>query len=577
MIPFLNINGNLRFNYIFQPKLQELLKLVNFTPMNLKIVFVIFSLLYCSMAFADPMVTSGSLAGILSKERSWFDVIRYDLSVEVDIDQKSIKGRNRMEYVVKYPHRIMQVDLQYPMKMDSITANGKQLKYIKKGYAYLVDIPDDQPAGSIQAVDLFFSGIPHEAENAPWDGGWVWSRDDQGNPFIATACQGLGASSWWPCKDHPSDEPDKGMTISVRIPGNSDLMAVSNGRLIRSQELENLMKEFVWEVKSPINNYGVNINIGKYTEHTEVYKGLKGNLSCTYYFLPAHKNAALRQFTQVPLMLAAFEYWMGPYPFYEDGYKLVEVPYLGMEHQSSVTYGNGFNNGYQGTDLSGTGWGMKFDFIIIHESAHEWFANNITNNDVAHMWVHESFTSYAENLFLDYYYGKEAAAEYVIGTRKNIMNDIPLVGIEGRNQRGSSIDMYYKGANVLHTLRKVIADDTLWRQVLTGLNQQFYHQTVTTTQVTEYISQQTGQQLTPFFKQYLYTIRIPCFEYQIKGRELRYKWSSVVKGFDMKIEVRVNGNSVMLSPSRKCKKYKSSDPIQTVETDRNYYIETKKR
>ena len=260
-------------------------------------------------------------------------------------------------------------------------------------------------------------------------------------PFIASTCQGDGASLWWPCKDHMYDEPDS-MLISVNVPDN--LMDVSNGRLRSVVRHENKTATYNWFVANPINNYGVNINIGDYVHFSEIFNGEKGALDCDYYVLRENLEKAKEQFKQAPMMLAAFEHWFGPYPFYEDGYKLVEAPYLGMEHQSSVTYGNGFENGYRGTDLSSTGWGLKFDFIIIHESGHEWFANSITYEDIADMWVHESFTNYSENLYVEYYYGKKAGADYVLGSRKNIRNDRPVTGTYNVNSRGSG-DMYVQG------------------------------------------------------------------------------------------------------------------------------------
>src|SRR5690606_7352637 len=253
----------------------------------------------------------------------------------------------------------------------------------------------------------------------PWDGGFSWKKDDNGNDFVATSCQGLGASVWWPNKDHMYDEVDS-MLISVRVP--KALMEVSNGQLRGVEDHKDGTNTYHWFVNNPINNYGVNVNIGDYVHFSEDYNGEKGILKMDYYVLKYNLEKAKQQFKDAPRMMEAFEHWFGPYPFYEDGYKLVEVPYLGMEHQSSVTYGNGFENGYLGRDLSGTGWGLKFDFIIIHESAHEWFANNITYKDIADMWIHESFTAYAESIFVEYFYGKKAGAEYVIGTRRGIQN-----------------------------------------------------------------------------------------------------------------------------------------------------------
>jgi len=271
-------------------------------------------------------------------------------------------------------------------------------------------------------------------------------------------------------------------------------------------------------------------------------------------------------------MMDAFEYWFGPYPFYEDSFKIVEVPYLGMEHQSSITYGNKYMKGYLGRDLSRTGWGLKFDYIIIHEAGHEWFANNITYKDIADMWVHESFTTYSENLFLDYHYGNEAASDYVIGTRDGISNSSPMIGPYGVNKRGS--DLYTKGANLLHTLRQIAKDDEIWRMILRGLNSEFYHQTVDTKQIEDFISSKIGFDLTTFFDQYLRDIRIPNLEYSISNGLLTYRWTNVIDNFTMPIEIEVLGENIWIYPTTKKKSIEiNSDRIKI---DRDYYVKSTK-
>jgi aminopeptidase N len=292
-----------------------------------------------------------------------------------------------------------------------------------------------------------------------------------------------------------------------------------------------------------------------------------------YFVLSYNLEKAKEHFTDAPKMMEAFEYWFGPYPFYEDGFKLVEVPYLGMEHQSSVTYGNQYKKGYLGRDLSGTGWGLKFDFLIIHESGHEWFANNITYIDIADMWIHEGFTNYSENLFLDYHNGKEASSEYVIGTRKGIQNDRPIIGYYNVNKEGSS-DMYPKGGNMLHTLRQLIEDDEKWRQILRGLNKEFYHQTVTTKQIEDYLSEQSGIDLTAFFNQYLRTTMIPTLEYEIKDGKLKYRWTEIVDDFDMPIQVSIDDKEQWLFPKADWQTMKIT--TEDIEIDPDFYVLSKK-
>ncbi|MGC1633362.1 MAG: M1 family metallopeptidase, partial [Gelidibacter sp.] len=378
------------------------------------------------------------------------------------------------------------------------------------------------------------------------------------------------ASVWWPNKDHMYDEVDS-MLISVTVP--KALMEVSNGQLRSVQEHKNGTKTYNWFVNNPINNYGVNVNIGDYVHYSEEYKGEKGLLKMDYYVLKDNLEKAKTHFKDAPRMMEAFEHWFGPYPFYEDGYKLVEVPYLGMEHQSSVTYGNQYKNGYLGRDVSDSGWGLKFDFIIIHESAHEWFANNITYKDIADMWVHESFTSYAESLFVEYFYGKKASEEYVIGIRKNIQNDKPIIGLYDVNQSGS-VDMYYKGANMLHTLRQWINDDGKWRDILRGLNETFYHQTVTTKQIEDFISKTSGLDLRAFFNQYLRYSNIPILEYSIKDKQLKYRWIDTVPDFEMPVQVYFDGKEHWLQPKASWSTAKIIDDNLQVDVD--FYVKTKK-
>ena len=464
----------------------------------------------------------------------------------------------------------MQIDLQNPLKLTSAVQSDRVLNFTREGNVYWIELEEKQEIGKIYSVVLTYGGKPRISERPPWSGGIIWSKDINGLPFIASACQGDGASLWWPCKDHMYDEPDS-MLISVNVPDY--LMDVSNGRLRSAVKKDDKTITYNWFVANPINNYGVNINIGDYVHFSEIFNGEKGALDCDYYVHKENLEKAKIQFRQAPMMLAAFEHWFGPYPFYEDGYKLVEAPYLGMEHQSSVTYGNGFKNGYLGTDLSGSGWGLKFDFIIIHESGHEWFANNITYEDIADMWVHESFTNYSENLYLEYYYGKEAGSEYVLGTRGNIRNDKPITGIYNVNYRGSG-DMYSKGGNMLHTLRQIVNDDEKWRAILRGLNKDFYHQVVKGNQVENYLIEKSGINLKPFFDQYLRDVRIPVFEYFIEGNDLTFRWNNCVPGFEMPIRIYVSGHPIILTPTKKFATMQLNINKGEVKVDPGYYVAT---
>ncbi|RTZ06990.1 M1 family peptidase [Flavobacterium bomense] len=509
-----------------------------------------------------------TLRGSITKERAWWDVKQYHLDIKVNPADSTISGSNTIKYQVVQEYNSMQIDLQNPMEIYKVIQDGVALKYRREGNAFFIELIASQTKGAIKKLTVFYGGKPKVAVNPPWDGGITWKKDANGNSFIASSCQGLGASVWWPNKDHMYDEVEN-MLISVNVPEN--LTNVSNGRLISVKQLKDGTKTYNWYVSNPINNYGVNINIGDYVSFSEKYKGEKGDLDCTYYVLRDNLEKAKKQFQDVPKMLKAFEHWFGPYPFYEDSYKLVEAPYLGMEHQSSVTYGNKFQNGYLGRDLSGTGWGLKFDFIIIHESGHEWFANNITYKDIADMWIHESFTNYSESLFVEYYYGKEAGFEYIRGTRKGINNDKPIIGNYGVNKEGSG-DMYPKGGNMLHTLRQIVNDDEKWRKILRGLNSTFYHQTVSTKQIEDYLSQQVGIDLATFFNQYLRDTRIPTVEYFFKDNQLGYRWTNCVSGFNMPVKVTLNGNEELLQPETEWQRVSVNTENSKLEIDKNFYV-----
>jgi aminopeptidase N len=511
-----------------------------------------------------------TLRGSITPERAWWDLIYYHLDISVNPDDSTINGTNTVTYRVLKPATIMQIDLQEPLKLTKATQNNNILNFRREGNVYWIELTGKQEQGRIYSVVLTYGGRPKVSTRPPWSGGITWKKDKNGLPFVASSCQGDGASLWWPCKDHMYDEPDS-MLISVNVPAN--LMDVSNGRLRSVIKQKNRTKTYNWFVANPIDNYGVNINIADYAHFSEVFKGEKGPLDCDYYVLKEDLEKAKLQFKQAPMMLAAFEHWFGPYPFYEDGYKLVEAPYLGMEHQSSVTYGNGFQNGYRGTDLSGSGWGLKFDFIIIHESAHEWFANSITYEDIADMWVHESFANYAESLYTEYYYGKEAGNEYVLGTRTNILNDIPIIGTYNVNSEGSH-DMYNKGGNMLHTLRQIVGDNEKWRGILRGLNKDFYHQVVTGAQIENYLSDKTGMDLKSFFDQYLRDIRIPVFEYSVKGNVLSFRWNNCVPGFSMPLRIYISGKEQVVKPTQFMNTMLLDSENAVIKVDPGYYVAT---
>lgn len=518
-----------------------------------------------------------TLRGANGPARSWWDVQFYDLDVALNLRDSSISGSNRITYRVLQPGREMQIDLQPPLVIDRIVQGGRTLVSRRDGNAFFVTLPAAQRTGTTDTIAVWYRGKPRIGARLPWDGGFTFQRDSLGHPWIATANEGLGASVWWPLKDYLGDEPDS-QRIAITVPDS--IVDVSNGRLrsMFSATLSNAQgtTRYEWFTSSPINSYNVTINAGRYGHFSDTLQGEAGKLSLDFWPLDYHVDTARGQFKQVIPMLQCFEHWFGPYPWYADGYKLIETPHLGMEHQSAIAYGNHYLNGYRGRDLSGTGLGLQWDFIIVHESAHEWFGNNISAQDHADMWVHESFANYAEGIYTECRLGKSAGAAYMIGVRRGVRNDRPVIPVFGVNAQGSG-DMYPKGGNMLHTIRTIIDDDAKWRDILRGLNKTFYHQTVTGKQVQDYISREAGIDLSTVFAQYLTTTQIPQFEYRAVGRTLSYRWANVVPGFDMPVRVNIPGlGTRLLRPRESWQTIDGLGPRGAeLGVDENFYVTAK--
>ncbi|MEO8763073.1 MAG: M1 family metallopeptidase [Ginsengibacter sp.] len=548
-------------------------------------IFCLLLLLYTA-SFAQPFTHADTLRGGNGPGRSWWDATMYDLHVAFNLKDSTLSGYNIIDIKALKNGSLIQVDLQDPMIIDSVNITNayqsspgkretamqfpKPVKGIEKeGNAYFVSLKEELDIHHSARLFVYYHGKPVIAKKAPWDGGLVWARDKSKNPWISIACQGLGASVWYPCKDYQGDEPD---SAQIHITAPSDLVAISNGRQKSIINNNDGTSTTTWAVVNPINNYDLIPYIGRYVHFGEVYKGEKGNLSMDYWVLDSNLVKAKQQFTEAPRMMKAFEYWFGPYPFYEDGYKLVDAPYLGMEHQSAVAYGNGYQNGYHGMDLSGTGEGMKWDFIIVHESGHEWFGNNITSKDIADSWIHEGFTNYSETLFTEYYFGKKAATAYITGIRRNIENKEPVIPAYGVNKDGP-IDIYYKAGNMIHTIRQVINNDETFRSILRGLNKTFYHQTVTSKQVEDFISSHSGIDFSKVFDQYLRTIQIPVLEYKIEKGGVSYRWANCVPGFNMPVKiVNEKGGLMFINPTEKTQQLKMA--LTAFKADENFYINT---
>ncbi len=517
-----------------------------------------------------------TLRGMLTPLRTCYDINYYHLDVKIDIDNQSVSGSNLFVFTATQDFNKLQFDLFEYLQVEKVEYKGKSVPFTREANAVFVTFPSTLKKGKKDNFTVFYSGKPRVAKNPPWDGGFIFKKDKSGNPFVSVACQGLGASVWWPNKDHQSDEVDS-MLISISAPKDLDIIA--NGRLRSIKPQKDGYKQANWFVSNPINNYNVAFYIGKYAHWTDTYDGEKGKLSLDFWSLKEDSAKARPHWdADVKTMLKAFEYWFGPYPWYKDGYKLVQAPHLGMEHQSAVAYGNEFKKGYRGGDLSKTGHGLSWDYIIVHESGHEWFGNNITSKDIADMWVHEGFTDYSETLFVDYTQGKKAGNEYVIGLRGGIRNREPLIGPYNVNQEGSQ-DMYNKGSNIIHTIRQLVNDDEKFRQILRGLNSTFYHQTVTTKQIEDYIAQKSGLKLDKVFDQYLRHSKIPTLEYKINNGKLTYRWITDVSGFDMPVKVSLkDGAYSLIYPTNEWKSI-AIDPSVTndnFKAEPNFYINIKK-
>ena len=506
------------------------------------------SLLFPCAAVAQETPTftrADTLRGSNTAERAWWDAAFYDLAVKIEPADSSITGSNAITYRVLSPSREMQIDLQQPLVIDSVIQDGDELSVRREGNAHFVRLLSRQPIGARKTISIYYHGKPVVALRPPWDGGFIWQRDSVGNQWIATANEGLGASVWWPNKDIYSDEPDS-QRVAITVP--DPLVNVSNGRLRRARSNGDGTTTFEWFVRNPINNYNIAVNAGRYAHFSDVYFGEGGRLSLDFWPLEYHLDTARKHFQQVGPVLKCFEHWFGPFPWYQDGFKLVETPHLGMEHQSAIAYGNQYLNGYRGRDRSETGHGLKWDFIIVHEAAHEWWGNNVSMSDAADMWIHESFADYAEGLYTECQQGKRAGAEYIIGKRAGISNDRPIIGLYGLNYEGSG-DMYNKGGNMLHTIRQLVNDDARWRRVLRGINAVFARSTVSGKQIEEYMSRNTRLDLGKVFDQYLRTNRIPVLEYRIEGNTLSFRWTDVVPGFDMPVKVTLSpGNYRFIQP-----------------------------
>ena len=542
---------------------------------RLEIIVLFFVFTYNSFSQSKAFTKEDTLLGSNHAYRSWWDVKFYLLNIKPDYKTKMITGSNTIKFIVLSDSTlpILQIDLQEPMIIDSCFFNGSKISsYVKQKNKWMITL-NKFYKGTRLELEICFSGKPKEAKNPPWDGGWVWKKDSLGNPWMSVACQGNGPSIWYPCKDLQSDEPDDGCLLNIIVPDT--LVGIGNGRLAKREKLNNGFDKYTWLVTDAINNYNIIPYVGKYALVHDSVEGEKGKLMTDYWVLNYHKQKAIAHLKpNVTKTIKCFEHWFGPYPFYEDSYKIVEAPYLGMEHQSNVAYGNYYLNGYAGRDLSNTGWGLKWDFIVVHESGHEWFGNNITASDVADNWIHEGFTSYAEVLFTECEFGKEAGNDYCEGVKKSINNDIPIIGKYGVHEEGSG-DMYNKGSQVVHMMRQVINDDERFRMLLRNMNQTFYHKTVSSKELEGFINENTGIDFTLLFDQYLRTIQIPKLEYKIVKNTLSFRYTNCIDNFNMPVKIKTD-KEILIKPRTQWQTINLEHKVKTISLDRNVYVKLEK-
>ncbi len=508
------------------------------------------------------------LRGEYGRHRANSDLLYYHLDVRVDPEKKTISGKNTIRFrMLKDDHRI-QLDLHAALAIDKILLGETPLQYERHNGAVFVDFPQTLKAGREVAIDFYYTGTPEQKGRF---GGFVFGKDPKGRPWIYTACEGQGASVWWPNKDQWRDRVES-MDISVTIP--NELVDVSNGKLVGKKDLGDGYTRWDWHVSYPINNYCVSLNIGAY-EH---FSDKLGDLDLDFYALPEDLDRAKNQFSQVKGMLEAFQHYFGEYPFKKDGYKLIQVPYSGMEHQSAVTYGNGFKNGFLGRDWTGVGISPRFDFIIIHESGHEWFGNSVSAADRSDMWIHEGWTTYLESLYVEHRWGKADAIKYLNGYKSKVQNRQPIVSRRGINARPSQ-DQYFKGALFINTLRSVIDDDKRWHKLLHDFYQHFKYQAIMTEDVVEFFNKHTGRNLTPIFDQYLRHAALPVLELKFDDAngEFSYRWKADEKAFAMPIRVGTPDSWLTITPTAEWQKLKSpltKDKFQ-VATDLYYVVVSK--
>lgn len=550
--------------------------------------FVILMIVVCFGKVSNAQLLDGrnatftladTLRGALSPERTCFDVTFYNLNLTINVDSQTISGYNEIHYNVEENFKRLQIDLFDNMNIDSIVYKNQNLQYERIFDAVFIDFPDEQKKGGNDFFTVYYHGKPIIAKNPPWDGGFVWKKDKNKNHWIGVSCEGIGASLWWPNKDHLSDEPDS-MLVTCHIP--NDLIFVGNGQLVSAKKgVGNELSSYAWKVTYPINNYNVTLNIGNYVSFQDFHVAYDGDsLLLDYWVLPYNLEKAKVHFEQVKPMMTCYDNLFGKYPFWNDGFKLVETPYLGMEHQSAIAYGNDYKKGYAGSDYSRIG--LDFDYIIIHEAGHEYWGNLISAKDIADMWIHESFCTYTEALYVECMFDYATAMKYVNAKKSSVRNEYPIAGIYNVNVEGDG-DMYNKGMLMLNTIRHIIDNDKLWFEMLKDMTtNEFAYKTITANDILFYFNRKTKMDLLPVMMQYIFNAQLPTLYYSIttekKKSTLKYKWQADVNNFAMPIILKVGENEFRLNATDKLQEFEfSAKKKQKVEIDQNrFYFNLKK-
>ncbi|MTI30600.1 M1 family peptidase [Cytophagales bacterium RKSG123] len=486
-----------------------------------------------------------SLRGQLSPLRRAYKVYFYDLNLRINPSSKSIKGYNDIYFTAQSTFDRIQVDLFENMIIDQIIFKDQKLDFQRDGNAFFVEFPEKVNKGSIGNLRIYYHGQPLEASNPPWEGGFSWSKDEKGRDWIGVSCEGLGASLWWPNKDHPTAKPDS-MSITIEVP--SPLMEVSNGQLRNVIPLQDGYTRFQWFVTYPINNYNVTLNAAHYAHFSDTYTALDGDkIPLDYYVLDYNLDKAKKHFKQTQGMLQCFEELYGKYPFPRDGYGLVETPYWGMEHQGAIAYGNNYKNNSFG-----------FDFILIHESGHEYWGNSVTESDHAEMWIHEAFTTYSDALYIECRFSYGKFLTYMQDMKSKIANREPILAPMGVNYNfWNDSDMYYKGAWMLHSIRNTIDNEEEWFALLFNLYQNFKYSNVSSDDIIDFLDENTKYNLRPIFRQFLLGVDPPKLIYSVqqKGKtaKLKFKWETdYAWDFNMPMKVKFGtGKYYTIYPTNK--------------------------